>query len=427
VRNLGLVVALVAVLLAAAACGGNGSGSSLGGSVNFMAFGDPEELQAYRNIISSFRDRQPDISVKLIEASDREDLLARLATGFAGGKPPDVFLINYRFFGQFAARGVLDPLGPHVEHAREFSLEDFYAPAVAAFRFAGRLMCMPQNISSLVVYYNKDLFRKAGVPEPKDGWTWKQFTDAAGKLTKDVDGDGKIDQYGLGVEPVLIRLAPFVWSNGAELVKPDLSGFALDTPAAREVLEEFFGLHANYRVTPSEQEVESENDETRFMNGRLAMILDSRRSTPTFRTITKFDWDVGPLPIFKKPATILHSDAYCMTKASNNKDATWAFIEFALSPEGQRIAAATGRTVPSLKKVAESDAFLDPGAKPARSKVFLDAIEHMRRVPSISTWPEIEDAAQPILEEAFFEGAPPGEIPAKLEPVTRGIFARGDH
>ena len=368
------LAATVGVVFAVAACGGNGGGGGkVSGSVDFMTFGDPEELKAYRNIISAFKKEQPEVTAKLIEASDREDLLARLATGFAGGKPPDVFLINYRFFGQFAAKGVLEPAGPRLEASDAFSRDDLYAPALNAFRFRGQLMCLPQNVSSLVVYYNRDLFRKARVAEPKAGWTWKQFTDTALKLTKDLDGDGKTDQYGLGVEPVLIRLGPFLWSNGAELVKPDLTGFALDTPAARQVLEEFFGLHANYRVTPSEKEVESEDDETRFMNGRLGMILESRRSTPTFRTITKFDWDVAPLPVFKQPATILHSDAYCMTKASKNKDATWAFVEFALGPEGQRIAAATGRTVPSLKEVAESEAFLDPNAKPANSQVFLEA------------------------------------------------------
>ena len=64
------------------------------------------------------------------------------------------------------------------------------------------------------------------------------------------------------------------------------------------------------------------------------MVLSSRRATPTFRTITSFDWDIAALPEFQEPAGILHSDAYCMTKASKNKDAAWTFMEFALGPEG---------------------------------------------------------------------------------------------
>ena len=79
-------------------------------------------------------------------------------------------------------------------------------------------ICLPQNVSSLVVYYNRDLFEAAGVPLPTAGWTWDDMTAAAAALR---DGD----QYGLGVEASIIRLAPFVWSNGGDIV---------DDPAAAD-------------------------------------------------------------------------------------------------------------------------------------------------------------------------------------------------
>ena len=99
-------------------------------------------------------------------------------------------------------------------------------------------------------------------------------------------------------------------------------------------MTDFFDLHGVHDVVPGDEEVEAEDDETRFLNGRLAMVLSSRRATPTFRTITKFDWDIAALPQHQEQAGILHSDAYCMTKASQNKDAAWSFMEFALGPEG---------------------------------------------------------------------------------------------
>ena len=104
------------------------------------------------------------------------------------------------------------------------------------------------------------------------------------------------------------------------------------------------------------------------------MYFDSRRATPTFREITAFNWDVAPLPQRQFPASVLHSDAYCLTTATANKDAAWTFIEFANSVEGQTLVAKSGRTVPSLKAVAQSPAFLEPNQKPARSQVFLDAL-----------------------------------------------------
>ena len=69
----------------------------------------------------------------------------------------------------------------------------------------------------------------------------------------------------------------------------------LDTPAAKQALQSFLDLRTVQGVTLTDEEVESEDLEARFANGRLAMLLQSRRVTPTFRTIED-DWDVAPLP-----------------------------------------------------------------------------------------------------------------------------------
>jgi multiple sugar transport system substrate-binding protein len=427
------LAAAIVLVLALTGCGGGGDPAE----VRFLVFGDPEEIQAYRTLISAYERRDDAGPVQLIEASDREDLLARLSTSFAGGSPPDVFLLNYRFYGQFAARDALEPLQERVADSERFEPGDFFPQALEAFRWEGVLMCLPQNVSSLVVYYNRDLFRRFRVAEPTAGWTWTEFVIRAVNLTRDAQGrpvsagDPELGAirpaiFGLGVEPTVIRLAPLVWSNGGELFDdPDRpTRFALERPSAQVALQEFLKLRKDYGVVPSDQDVEAEDDESRFQNGRLAMLLSSRRSTPTFRTITAFDWDVAPLPVFKRPAGVLHSDAYCMAKASEAKDDAWRFVEFANSPEGQRIVARTGRTVPSLKAVARSKAFLDPAAKPRRSRVFLDGIATIRRVPTISTWPEIEDAAEGILENGLYLGQDSMRVARELDRATRPLFAR---
>jgi multiple sugar transport system substrate-binding protein len=427
------LLAMALLVGALAACGGDGNEASggagdLSGEVSFLVFGEPEELKAFRGVVTGFREVEPNVRVKLIEASDRDDLLARLSTSFAGGTPPDLFLLNYRFYGQFAARDVLEPIDSRLEDSDAFEEADFYPEAMDAFRFDRRLICLPQNISSLVVYYNRNLFKQAGVPEPKPGWTWDDMVQRAIKLTRDTNGDGDIDQHGLGVEPSIIRVAPFVWSNGGELVDDENAptGFELETPEAIEAMQKFFDLRREHPVIPSEQEVEAEDDETRFQNGREAMVLSSRRATPTFRTITAFDWDVAALPKHAEQAGILHSDAYCMTKASDNKDAAWAFMEFALGGEGQRITARSGRTVPSLKAVAQSNSFLDPSLKPAHSEVFLGTIPVIQRVPTISTWPEIEDASGAILEGGLYKGVPADQVAKQLAERTAPMFERAE-
>ena len=76
--------------------------------------------------------------------------------------------------------------------------------------------------------------------------------------------------------------------------------------------------------------------------------------------------------------------------------------------------------------MANSEAFLDPTQDPANSRVFLDTIPGIRRVPNISPWPESEDAANAILEMGFFEGAPAEEIAQQLIDATTPIFARAE-
>jgi multiple sugar transport system substrate-binding protein len=429
---------IVLATLVLAGCGGSGEGES-SGPVRFLVFGDPEELQAYRTLLDAYEEREGSGEVELIEASDRTDLIARLSTSIAGGSPPDLFLMNYRFYGQFASKGAIEPLAGRLAGSDALDAADFYPEALEAFQWQGEQLCLPQNVSSLVVYYNRSLFERHGVAEPKDGWSWSDLVATAIRLTLDADGNplaagdpdvggAKAAVYGLGIEPTLIRVAPLVWSNGGELVDdPERpTRLTLDTPEAQGVLAELFSLRQPRGVIPSDLEVEAEDDEARFANGRLAMLLSSRRSTPTFRTIEDFEWDVAPLPSFRERAGILHSDAYCLTAGSGRKDAAWRFVEFALGPEGQRIVSETGRIVPSLIEVSRSEAFLDPAKPPRRAQVFLDAIPTIRRVPTISTWPEIEDAAEGVLENGLYLGQTPDEVARELDRVTRPLFARGE-
>ena len=89
------------------------------------------------------------------------------------------------------------------------------------------------------------------------------------------------------------------------------------------------------------------------MRGGAAMFLQSRRAVPTLREIEGFTWDVAPLPTINEAATVLHSDAFCMAAAAENKEAVWEFVEYAAGEEGQLVLAETGRIVPVLNSVAE--------------------------------------------------------------------------
>lgn len=392
-----------------------------------MVFGDPGELAAYQSLVAAFETEHPGMAVELIHIPSASDYRARLGVDFAAGDPADVVLVNYRRYGPFAAMGALEPLASYLRESDVISENDFFEVATEPFKWRGQLMCIPQNISSVVVYYNRELFDAAGLAYPTDDWTWDDFLAIAQALTLDLDGDGDTDQYGLGTEASIFRLAPFVWGNGGQLVVLE-SGLrpirlALDSRAAREAVEWFVELQTVHGAVPDALAETAESSESRFLNGRTAMFLNSRRGTPTARAVEGLDWDVAAMPTGSEPAGILHSDAYCMAAATEDKEAAWAFIEFANSPVGQAIVAESGRTVPSLKAVASSEAFLDPSAAPANSAVWLETVDTLRTVPVMATWVDVEEVTGDELERAFYGQASVDEAIDAMITRTAPFFA----
>ena len=291
-----------------------------------------------------------------------------------------------------------------------------------AFRWRGQQLCLPQNVSSLAVYYNRDLFAKYGVAEPKAGWTWNDLVATAHRADPRRERRDRARRrvrraaarrspcYGLGVEPTLIRLAPFVWSNGGEIVDDPSArrpGSRSTRRGAARRSQDFVDLRLAYGVVPTDEEVEAEDDEARFANGRLAMLLSSRRVTTDvpddqgLRVGRRAAADVrraGRHPALRR---VLHDQ-----RRRAHKDAAWRFVEFALGPEGQRIIAGDRAHRPvATSRWRQSPAFLDPAQPPAQlAGLPRRDPDASGAVPTISTWPEIEDATGGILENALYRG-----------------------
>lgn len=374
-------------------------------TIILQAFADPVESRAYRALIAAFEADNPDVRVTLIPVGRQEDHMTRLTTAFAAGRPPDLFLVNFRRYGQLVARDLIEPIEPRLRALGAYAEADFFAPAIEAFQHRGELLCMPQNVSSLAVYWNRALFAAHGVPPPTPDWTWKDFHDTARALTLDLDGDGRKDIFGLDFEPSLIVLAPFVWQAGGRLVddvqRP--SRIALRSQDAAVGLMFLKRLRNEAGVMPSLAERRAENPDARFIRGGLAMTLHSRRLSASLRAAKNLDWDVAALPRHKYAATTLHSDAYCLARASAQPEAAARFVAFAASETGQSLLSQSGRIVPSRRSVALGPAFLDPDQPPASARIFIDAIPNMRRTPNTRNWFEIEQRVNPVIEEWVLE------------------------
>jgi multiple sugar transport system substrate-binding protein len=123
-----------------------------------------------------------------------------------------------------------------------------------------------------------------------------------------------------------------------------------------------------------------------------------------------------------------------MLAGARDKEAAWTFVEYAVGPEGQAALATTGRTVPSLRAIAESDAFLrgtsypwkfgdQPlGLGPERARVFLDNIAVARRIPAVATLPAVEGVFDRAFKQAFYVDADVLAAAATIAREARGMF-----
>lgn len=395
---------------------------TLSGDLSFLVFGEPAEAKAFVDVAAGFQAENPGVHINTEAVPSQPNHLLKLATEFSAGDPPDVWVIDYRRFGLLQNAGVVESAEPYLEKSTVIQASDFYTKPLAPFTYNGQIQCIPMNMSSLEVYYNKSLFDKAGLAYPTADWTWDEFVNDAKAISALSTPDEKI--WGLGIDPQLIRLAPFIWQNGGDIVD-DLNRptrLTLDTPEAKEAFQWFVDLQVKHHVVATQEENISELDQTRFLFNTLGMWLLSRRVVPALRTSSGFDWDVAPLPMGKEKVSILHSDAYCISKDSPNKDLAWKFVEYANGPVGQVIAAKTGRTVPSLKSVALSPTYLEPEKPPKSSNVFLDMGPYLRATPQIATWPDIELKTNAIITEAFYGHITVDEAIKEMEEVTAVDF-----
>jgi multiple sugar transport system substrate-binding protein len=385
---------------------------------------EPEEFGAMQSVVAKFQAANPNIKVTLANTPDDDEFTKRLAADIAARTAPDLILFNYRRLGPFVIKGAVQPVDAYFAASQSIKPADFYATAMDAFKFKGQQMCVPLNLSQLQIYYNADLFRAANVPLPKKDWTRADFLAAAKALTKDKDGDGKTDQFGAGIARQVIRLMPFVWAHGGDIVdnweRP--TQLTLDQGAALEAFQWFADLQVKEKVVPNKEEEATENSQTRFQNGTLAMFFQSRVLTPELRaTVKNFEWDIAPMPMDKTRANILHSDGFCIINESKNKDAAWKFIEYMAGKEGQIALAETGRTVPALISVAQSDAFLK-SSPPANNQVFLDMAPFVRSVPLMTTWLEVEGAVNQEITHAFWGDVTAEEAARAAVEHTREYF-----
>mgnify|MGYP000451111314 CR=1 FL=1 len=344
------------------------------------------ELEALNKLTAEYLKTHENVEVEWINivgggAYGRD----KLQTMIAGGDAPDVMMLNTGQFEGLASRGALLALDDFVQK-EGFDLSIYWPQAVEGCKYKGKLYGLPRDISNVILYYNKDMFDEAGVAYPTEDWTWDDFLKAAQALTKDKNGDGKIDQWGFALNNVVWVWAGFVWGNGGEILSPDRTQCLLTDPKTVEALKFYFDLMTKYQVSPPPGALPEQSWAGDWMvTQATAMGLFGPWFRPTLVTMEKpFRWDVAYPP--KAPSTgkrgsVVYTDMWGIYSGSKVAEQAWDFIKFLTSQKGQEMWTELigARSISPVKAVAQSDAWLHYGG--STGEIILDSLSFSQAPP----------------------------------------------
>lgn len=356
--------AVLAIALSAATLLGIGCAARPRPGISFSTWGSIDEMDILKPILAEFT-RRTGIPVELLHFP--KEYTHKLRMLVASARVPDVMFIPNDALPGFADRGVFRDLAPFLEKDSDIRIGDFYPQVIEAMRWKKKLYGIPRDLSNLVVFYNKDLFDRAGVPYPAKGWTFEDLMRIAPRLTK------RPDHWAIGFQPNPLVWTPYVWSMGGDIMDADLSRCTLTDPPALKGLQFYVDLRNKHHFAPTDQEAGNARMTQLFATGKLAMFVYGRWAVPGFRKKLTFDWDVAPFP--SGPAgSIVDTDAsgWAIATATRKPDESWQLVKFLASRWSIEKFTESGLIVPSRPDVANSPAFLS--GKPASSRVFLDVI-----------------------------------------------------
>ena len=353
-------------------------------------WGKQDELPFYNNALEVFYKTHPNIRVT-VEIIPWSRMFDKLLISTAGGRTPDVSRVDSTYFTPCAAKGLLECLDPYIRNDPEFDINDFYREAIVGWgMYDGKIYGLPSDVDIYAMYYNKTMFDKYGVPYPDETWDWNKYLWAAKKLSKDLDGDGKLEQWGCVPDG---WWEDFIWQNGGDILSKDNRKCILDQPAAYEALQWMSDLRTKHHVAPTPADAADIGPLKMFTNGQIGMYTSGSWCAALFlnKEIKTFDYDAAPIPKGKRRASFMGGAAFSILSRSKHKKEAWELVKFMTSPTFQGYYAKTQQIIPSRRSVAESGAYLYLKDKPRNKQVFIDAIKYGFVVPNVECSREMND------------------------------------
>ncbi|PYI53443.1 ABC transporter substrate-binding protein [Paenibacillus flagellatus] len=429
-----IVVSLAAAAAAAAVCialalppGGERDWAGDGAppepvKLVFMTWGNPSHLDMYERLLDRFAELRPDIAIEL-ESVPYPEYQQKLSVLAAGRELPDIAWAADRMIPQFRANHILADVS---ETARDagFDPGDFIPSTLDMFRGEdGMLYGLPFSTPPSVMFYNADLFERAGLTPPdtlhaQGRWTWERFRESARAIAALSSGGERV--YGANFFrdwKTWIQLGSYAWSHGSGPFNARMTAFAWDDDAGVATMRMLEEMMFDERSHPKVGE------QAGFEGGGVGMFFDVYSYVSVARTIRDFRWNIAPLPSGPKGAVpMLGQAGYVVFEGSKHPEEAKALLRFLASREG--IEATSVYFVPPRASVLNADAFLrQPGAPANVKQAVIDQMASARFQPGHVNWQAIDTAVMSGLDRLWARELTPEQtvrwVREQIEPLLR--------
>jgi multiple sugar transport system substrate-binding protein len=392
-----LAATAAAALVLAACGGGGGNGSSTGAkkasgpvTITFWHGQNQSAGKVIKGLVDDFNRTHTDVKVDAQIGAEADSLQAKMTAALAGGKYPDVVYI----FGPNVANLARSPKALDLTQAvktKAWNWDDFYPAAREAVTIDGKVRAVPALIDSLAVVYNKRLFRQAGIPAPKAGWTWDDVA-AAKQLTDKRKGVFGTGWPGTGNEDTVWRLWPMVWDLGGDVLAPGGKQVGYGGQSGLKALTLVNQMAAQDKSVYIDKTAAGEQLYRVFNSNRMGMVPTGPWELPDIIT-SKVDYGVVPMPTFSgKPVTIAGPDTWMLfDNGSDRAKAAQEFVQWLTDPAQDARWDVEAGSLPLRRSTAAQDVWKLHVAKINGLSTFVDALGNARVRPVIEPYPKISE------------------------------------
>jgi multiple sugar transport system substrate-binding protein len=366
-----------------AACGSGKSSGSSTKEVSFIYLGTAEQQKVWSQLFGEFRKQHPEIALKAtgLPVDNWAAFFDKVSTQIAGGVSYDLVQVATEGMQLFASRGLLHPLDDFIAKDKQ-TIDSYLAdahPNLARWNSEhgspdGKTYFLPGDFNTMCLWFNKQVFQKAGVDQPGPEWTWDDFA-RAGRAIKAKTGAflyPATDEYFIGVMPWLL-------TNGASTMSADWKQGTCATDQAVAAAEFVRQLVVDELCPPPGG---SFDRFTLAVQGKLACFGGGRWPIINIRQQNAVaNFGIVPWPRKVGLGSPVGWNTYPILKASRNKDAAWTFVKFLISSEGSGLFARLGGTiVPARRSIATSAQFTDDS--PAGTANLYQALDYATPIPA---------------------------------------------